>query len=98
MAVPGLWKHPLELSYFDNTCVAVGQPGLAGSLTFIPVFQHPGPSGSITSLLDLFEKGLPVPRPVAALCQHKGLVATGAIMTECIPSATTLADVVTGAA
>ena len=47
-------------------------------------------------LADLFEKGLPVPRPVAALCQHKGLVATGAIMTECIPSATTLADEVTG--
>lgn len=48
-------------------------------------------------LADLFEKGLPVPRPVAALCQHKGLIATGAIMTECIPSATTLADVVLGA-
>ena len=48
-------------------------------------------------LADLFEKGLPVPRPVAALCQHRGLVATGAIMTACIPSATTLADEVMGA-
>ncbi len=48
-------------------------------------------------LAGLYEKGLPVPRPVAALCQHKGLVATGAIMTACIPSATTLADVVAGA-
>lgn len=48
-------------------------------------------------LADLFDKGLPVPRPVAALCQHKGLVATGAIMTACIPSATTLADVVVSA-
>lgn len=48
-------------------------------------------------LAELFEKGLPVPRPVAALCQHKGFVATGAIMTACIPSAKTLADVVAGA-
>ena len=45
-------------------------------------------------LAELFEKGLPVPRPVAALCQHKGFIATGAIMTACIASATTLADVV----
>lgn len=48
-------------------------------------------------LAELFEKGLPVPRPVAALCQHDGFIATGAIMTACIASATTLADVVTGA-
>ena len=47
-------------------------------------------------LAELFEKGLPVPRPVAALCQHKGFIATGAIMTACIASATTLADVVAG--
>lgn len=48
-------------------------------------------------LAELFAKGLPVPRPVAALCQHRGIIATGAIMTACIPSATTLADVVAGA-
>jgi len=47
-------------------------------------------------LAELFEKGLPVPRPVAALCQHTGFIATGAIMTACIASATTLADVVAG--
>ena len=47
-------------------------------------------------LASLYEMGLPVPRPVAALCQYKGLFATGAIMTACIPSARTLADDVSG--
>lgn len=44
-------------------------------------------------LVDLYAKGLPVPRPVAALCEHRGLFSTGAIMTACIPNATTLADI-----
>ncbi len=47
-------------------------------------------------LSEMYAKGLPVPRPVAALCQHHGVVSTGAIMTLRIPSARTLADVLAG--
>ena len=47
-------------------------------------------------LVDLHTKGLPVPRPVAALCQHHGMVSTGAIMTSCITSSETLADILMG--
>jgi len=43
-------------------------------------------------LAALSDRGLPVPRPVAALCQHRGLLSTGAIMTARIASARTLAD------
>lgn len=46
-------------------------------------------------LVELYAKGLPVPRPVAALCQHSGVLSTGAIMTACIPNAKTLADILT---
>jgi len=45
---------------------------------------------------ELYAKGLPVPRPVAALCQHHGVVSTGAIMTVCITHSTTLADALSG--
>lgn len=44
-------------------------------------------------LAELYSKGLPVPRPVAALCEHRGMLSTGAIMTACIPNAKTLADI-----
>ena len=47
-------------------------------------------------LVELYAMGLPVPRPVAALCQHHGVVSTGAIMTACIAPSKTLADVLTG--
>lgn len=43
-------------------------------------------------LAELYAKGLPVPRPVAALCQHRGLISTGALMTSTIASSLTLAD------
>jgi len=42
---------------------------------------------------ELYAKGLPVPRPVAALCQHHGVLSTGAIMTACIPNTRTLAEI-----
>ena len=45
-------------------------------------------------LAALHEQGLPVPQPVAALCEFHGLVATGAILTARIPGARTLADVI----
>lgn len=41
-------------------------------------------------LAALYEQGLPVPRPVAALCEYHGLTSTGAIMTGRIPGAHTL--------
>jgi len=44
-------------------------------------------------MASLFELGLPVPRPVAALCEFHGVISTGAILTARIPSAQTLADV-----
>ena len=47
-------------------------------------------------LAALYELGLPVPRPVAALCEHHGIRSTGAIMTVRISSAQTLADILPG--
>ena len=44
-------------------------------------------------LAKLYDTGLPVPRPVAALCEHHGFSSTGSLMTVQIPSAQTLADV-----
>jgi 3-deoxy-D-manno-octulosonic acid kinase len=44
-------------------------------------------------LAELYELGLPVPRPVAALCEFQRLMSSGAILTATIPSARTLADV-----
>lgn len=47
-------------------------------------------------LAALYKKGLPVPRPVAALCEHRGVLSTGAIMTMRIASSHTLADILPG--
>jgi 3-deoxy-D-manno-octulosonic acid kinase len=47
-------------------------------------------------LASLFELGLPVPRPVAALCEFQGVISTAAILTVRIPSAQTLADELPG--
>ena len=44
----------------------------------------------------LHEQGLPVPRPVAALCKHHGIVSSGALMTARIASVQTLADMLPG--
>ena len=44
-------------------------------------------------LAALHAQGLPVPRPVAALCEHHGVVSSGALMTHRIASAQTLADI-----
>ena len=41
----------------------------------------------------LFEQGLPVPGPIAALCEFHGFVSTGAIIMTRIAHAQTLADV-----
>ena len=42
-------------------------------------------------LAALHEQGLPVPRPVTAVCEHRGLLSSGAIITIRIPLAETLA-------
>ena len=47
-------------------------------------------------MASLFELGLPVPRPVAALCEFHGVISTGAILTSRIPMAQTLADILPG--
>ena len=47
-------------------------------------------------LAALYKQGLPVPRPVAALCEHFGLISSGSIMTMRISSAQTLADILPG--
>lgn len=44
-------------------------------------------------LAELSETGLPVPRPVAAICEFHGLTSSGVILMEAIPSSRTLADV-----
>jgi len=51
------------------------------------------PFSEFRILVELARLGLPVPRPVAALCEHHGVISTGAIMTACILSAQTLADI-----
>jgi 3-deoxy-D-manno-octulosonic acid kinase len=43
-------------------------------------------------LTGLHELGLPVPRPIAALCEFHGFISSGAILTARIPSVQTLAD------
>jgi 3-deoxy-D-manno-octulosonic acid kinase len=43
-------------------------------------------------LARLSGQGLPVPRPLAALCEHRGLISTGSIITARIAGARTLAD------
>ena len=47
-------------------------------------------------LAALHEQGLPVPRPIAALCEHRWFISTGAIMTARISAARTLADLLPG--
>ncbi len=39
---------------------------------------------------------LPVPRPVAALCEHRGMLSKGALMTERLPDTAPLADLLAG--
>jgi 3-deoxy-D-manno-octulosonic acid kinase len=47
-------------------------------------------------LAALYDLGLPVPKPVAALCEFHGFISSGALMTARISSARTLADVLPG--
>ncbi len=47
-------------------------------------------------LASLHELGLPVPRPLAALCEHHGVISSGALITVRIEGAQTLADLLPG--
>lgn len=47
-------------------------------------------------LVKLYKRGLPVPRPVAAFCHHRGFLSSGALMTAQIAQAKTLADYFNG--
>jgi 3-deoxy-D-manno-octulosonic acid kinase len=47
-------------------------------------------------LAALYDLGLPVPKPVTALCEFHGIISSGALMTARISSAQTLADVLPG--
>lgn len=63
---------------------------------FFTTVERSRPFKEFHLLAALYELGLPVPRPVAALCEFRGLFSTGALLTVCIPSATTLADMLPG--
>ena len=63
---------------------------------FFSTVERSRPFREFHLLAALYAQGLPVPRPVAALCEHHGIISTGAIMTGRISSAKTLADVFTG--
>ena len=60
---------------------------------FFTTVSRSRPFREFNILASLFELGLPVPRPVAALCEHSGIFSTGAIMTARIGGAQTLVDV-----
>ena len=63
---------------------------------FFSTVERSRPFREFHLLAALYAQGLPVPRPVAALCEHHGIISTGAIMTGRISSAKTLADVLPG--
>jgi len=64
---------------------------------FFTTVQSSRPFREFHILAALLELGLPVPRPVAALCIHKGFLSSGALLTATISGATTLADTLPGA-
>jgi len=63
---------------------------------FFTTVERSRPLREYQLLAALHALALPVPRPVAALCEHHGIISTGAIMTARVSSAQTLADVLPG--
>lgn len=55
-------------------------------------FERSRPLAEFTMLARLFQAGLPVPRPLAALCSRSGPVYTGWLLTARIGDGTPLAD------
>jgi len=60
---------------------------------FFTTVSKSRPFREFNVLKSLHDLGLPVPQPVAALCQRRGFLARGAIMTARIDGAQTLAEV-----
>lgn len=69
---------------------------LSRSAYFFTSVARSRPFREFNVLVSLHELGLPVPRPLAALCEHHGVISSGALMTERIEGAQTLADVLPG--
>ena len=69
---------------------------ISHSKYFFTTVERSRPFREFNVLVSLHELGLPVPRPLAALCEHHGLFSSGALMTECIENAQTLADILPG--
>ncbi len=59
---------------------------------FFSRVENSRPFREFNTLVSMVEQDLPVPRPVAALCEHHGFLSTGALITGLIPNAKTLAD------
>lgn len=59
---------------------------------FYTSIKRSRPFREFNILAALYDQGLPVPRPVAALCEHHGVLSSGALITSRLESAQTLAD------
>ena len=69
---------------------------LSRSAYFFSTVESSRPFREFNVLVSLHELGLPVPRPLAALCEHRGVISSGALMTARIEGAQTLADLLPG--
>ena len=65
---------------------------LSRSAYFFSTVERSRPFREFNVLVSLHGLGLPVPRPLAALCEHHGVTSSGALMTARIEGAQTLAD------
>lgn len=63
---------------------------------FFTTVERSRPFREFAVLSSLSQLGLPVPRPVAAICEHHGITSGGAIMTVRVPSAQTLVEFFAG--
>jgi 3-deoxy-D-manno-octulosonic acid kinase len=69
---------------------------LSRSAYFFTTVARSRPFREFNVLASLHGLDLPVPRPLAALCEHHGLLSSGALMTARIEGAQTLADLLPG--
>jgi len=69
---------------------------LSRSAYFFSTVERSRPFREFDVMASLYEFGLPVPRPLAALCEHHGIISSGALITARIEGAQALADVLPG--
>lgn len=75
-----------------------GWPGkISRASYFFTGFERSRPVREFRILQELSALGLPVPRPLAALCRRQGLLCTGAILLTEIQNVRTLAELIPGA-